>query len=109
MKKIESQTSAAMVMKSFFQDDWKGFAFEEKATLIQTKEIKEGPAWMLKAERGTEKVLLIWETVSKQAYPCPYPAVFAYRKVEPSERTFTSKSLIGKVINKDGEIAIVWE
>lgn len=111
MKKVENQTSVAMVMKSFFQNEWPGFEFAEKALLIRTKDIDEGPAWMETAVRGNEKVVFILETVTKYAYVCPIQ--FAYDEVVPStekpEEIKDNKGMTGIIAIHNCETAIIWE
>lgn len=111
MKKIENETSAAMVTKSFFEDEFKGFVFEDKSKLVRTKEIPEGPAWMTLATKNGQRVVFIWEAVTKYAYACPVQ--FAYDEVIPSEEqpeVITDfNGMTGTVVSRNGETTIIWE
>ena len=109
MKKLEKAEAVAAALTNLFQEDWKGFEFAQKAQLVRIKHDVPGQlAWMLSAKKGEVKIPFILECVSRLAYCCP-PG-FRYELAVPSDETFTDENgNVGKVMDLNGEIAIVWE
>ena len=107
MKRIDSESSVALAIKAFFSKDpaWANFEFAAKAVLVKTSFVKEGPIWLIEAAEGKNKVVFVWETVTKYAYPCP--GDFRYEKVEDGGEIKTD-TLHGHVIKHNDELAIVW-
>lgn len=112
MKRIDSQSSVSLTIASFFKNDnvWSGFTFAERALLVTTPCVEDGPIWIVEAQRGEERVIFVWETVTKYAYPCT--VLFTYNTVTPK----TYKGVIvsesgakGSVLEHNGEIAILWD
>lgn len=108
MKIIVSESSAALAIKAFFSKDpvWAGFEFAERAILAKTSFVKEGPIWIVEATDNKNKIVFVWETVTNYAYPCMI--CFPYDRVEIATE-IVLETARGQVIQRNGEMTIVWE
>lgn len=108
MKRIDSESSVALTIKAFFSKDpvWVGFEFAERAILAKTSFVKEGPIWIVEATDNKNKIVFVWETVTKYAYPCMI--YFPYDRVEVATE-IVSETARGQVIQRNDEMTIVWE
>lgn len=110
IKKIETSSSVAELLRMKYSPDWEGFEFDEKAKLIKVAEIKEGPVWMVSAQKKNEKIVFLYEVITKFAYLCP--VVFLYDPVDTCmypEGFRDDRGADGKIFEHNGEVAIRWE
>lgn len=110
IKKIETPSSVAELLRMKYSPEWKDVKFDEKAKLIKVAEIKEGPVWMLCAYKNNEKIVFLWEVFTKFAYLCP--TIFLYDPVDT--RTYPEGftdyiGAEGEIFEYNGEIAIRWK
>lgn len=110
IKKIETPSSVAELLRMKYSPEWEDFKFDEKAKLIKVPEIKEGPVWMLCAYKNNEKIVFLWEVVTKFAYLCP--VTFAYDTVDVnmySKGFEDDRGAIGEIFQYNGEVSIRWK